>query len=339
VAIRTGNEDAVTHLLDKGADPKASKTGPWATLTRSVFYKSYDVVYQLLDHGVSVDQKMAYPSNIPTLMSYAVANENFELLENLIARNADANIGDAYGWTPLMDAIHMQNLELVEQLLPLSDPTLLSAEPITGKYQEKGFERTYPRCNALYVAEQIDTPAGAEIVAMVKARIEELGKTVLSPESMVAELDGLQSQIDQSLDAYQIEEGLVKLEKGLTLLRPLALSAESDSRLVNHAILFVLLKHELLILSDQNLQTEDRDFAESLFSLGSTTRKWHDMLDVFHDASEAYPHSKLDVWQETHGKPSRKGWNFDLIAEWIESHDNTNVRDRLYDTLDFFELN
>ncbi len=339
VAIRKQNNDAVTRLLEKGADPKASKNGPWATLTRSVYYKNHDVLYQLLDHGVHIDQQLSYPGNIPTLMSYAVTIEDFELLNNLIARNADANIGDSYGWTPLMDAIHQQNLELVELLLPLSDPTILSAKPITGKYHEKGFKQTYPRCNALYVAEQIDSPLGAKIVAAVKSRIEELGKTIATPESMIADLDALQSRIQYLMNAYKIDEGLVELEKGLTLLKPMPLSADSDARFVKHAIWFILQKHEMLVMNNDNLQDEDREFANTLFSLGSTTEKWHDMLDVFHDATDAFPHDQLDVWQETHGKPSRKGWNFSHITEWIETHEDTVVRDRLYDTLDFFELN
>jgi len=339
VAIGKNNNDAVVRLLKNGADPKASKKGPWGTLTLAVFYKNYDVVSLLLDHGVHINQQLSYPGNIPTLMSYAVANEEYELLNNLIARGADANIGDNYGWTPLMDAIHQQNLDLVELLLPLSDPTVLSSKAITGKYQEKDFKRSYPRCNALYVAEQIESPLGDKIVAAVKARIDELGKTITSPESIIVNLDALKSQIEHMLYAYKINKGLVEVEKGLALIRPVSLSAESDSRLVNHAIWFILMKHELSVMNNENLQAEDREFAETLFSLGSTNRKWHDMLDVLHDAKEVFPQNKLDDWQEAHGKPSRKGWDFGPITEWIENHEDTKVRDRLYDTLDFFELN
>ncbi len=189
------------------------------------------------------------------------------------------------------------------------------------------------------MAEQIESPLGDKIVAAVKARIDELGKTTLSPESMIVNLDALRSQIAHLLYAYNIDKGLVEVEKGLNLIRPVSLSAESDSRLVKHAIWFILIKHELLVMNNENLQTEDREFADALFSLGSTNRKWHDMLDVLHEAKEAFPQDRLNAWQEAHGKPSRKGWNFGPITEWIETHEDTQVRDRLYDTLDFFELN
>ena len=61
--------------------------------------------------------------------------------------------------------------------------------------------------------------------------------------------------------------------------------------------------------------------------------------NYFAAAKIVYPSTLIKTWQKNYGNPSRKEWNFDVVADWIESQDNEEIRDRLYDTLDFFELN
>lgn len=83
----------------------------------------------------------------------------------------------------------------------------------------------------------------------------------------------------------------------------------------------------------------EREDVRALQTLGGRFLKWHDMLDVLYAAKNASPAAELEDWKRIHGEPSHKDWTFDRLNQWVESVENSKIRDRLFDTLDFFELN
>lgn len=335
VAIRIQDVPSVKALLEAKVDTEISGRGT-SPLSRAVIFKNLDIIELLLDAGADMNARLRNPTHSSTLLGYSVETGNSDLLVDLIERGADANIGDSLGWTPLMHAVRSKNWEMIEQLLPISDPNILSTSATTAYTFDDEAERQYPICNALFIAEQIDTADGEKIREALAARAAELGT---STDNLLPTLSSLRSEIELARKRYKVADAMESTDKGLNLLKLQKLSEKSDSKLVNHAIWFVLFKHELMIASGSNLDSEDRTFNQLLIDLGSMAEKWHDTMDLFHTATTEDPAQAIASWQQTHGKPNRKDWNYDLLDDWIASVKEVEVQDRLYTVLDFFELN
>lgn len=333
IAIVNAGKDVVKALLEAGADPNGFDMR--TPMARAIAFDKLELVDLLLDYGADIEARLGYPANRPTLLSYAAATGNTDLIKMLLRRGASPDAGDTFGWTPLMETIHAQDEQNFELLLPVSNANINSRYEVKVT-STKGFDRSYPVCNALYVAEQIDSPLGEKFR---KAILEKTDNAESSPESTLLQLQTLRAQTGDAADSGNLEDAQQLNAEAWNLINTFEINSMSSAELVNQAISVLLWRHELSVATNNNLKSDERGYIEYLFSIGSNTKKWHDMLDVMHAALLDYPKAQLEQWKRDHGAPSRQGWDFSLLHEWIESTEDVTVRDRLYDTLDFFELN
>jgi serine/threonine protein kinase/ankyrin repeat protein len=93
------NTEAMSLLLDAGADPNASDTGfGWTPLMFSVVSNDLDGMRLLVRRGASVNQR----TRAGTALHRAAQFLNSEAVRFLLDRGADANARDGWGATPLM---------------------------------------------------------------------------------------------------------------------------------------------------------------------------------------------------------------------------------------------
>jgi len=337
VAIQKSNIAAVEMILEAGADPNAKglSTGFLPVIT-AVVTENKKALNLLIDAGADVNSRLSFPFSTLPLISYAASKKDAALVDKLLKLGADPELQDQFGWTPLMEAVHVQHWDSIELLLPHSDPTVISSRAIDGDIIEKKLGRFYPRCNAIYIAEQVQTPMGEKILA---ALIEKAGDSNTTIASAPANIQTHLTNADVKAEAGQLKESMDEVNAGLALAFNLELSGESDSELIYNVIGLLLYKHELAIINNENLNEEEQSLVQHLIGLGATSKKWHDMLNVFAAGKEKFPEDEIKAWEQEHGAPSRKGWRYNLIIDWIESQDDVVTRDRLYDVLDFFELN
>ncbi|MFK8081683.1 MAG: ankyrin repeat domain-containing protein [Granulosicoccus sp.] len=337
-ALSNADLATIRALLAAGADPQTNAGGlvSFSPMTRAVAIKNYDAVYALIEAGADVNTWVAVPTYGPTLLSYAASTGNTTMFEYLLERGADADKADGYGWTPLMDAVHAQDWPLIQRLLPISNPAIMSTRKISESSSDKGLDRYYPKTNAVYIAEQIDSALGKKIRQALQNRMAEFGE---STETLLLKLQNIETKISAASNENRIADALDVSDEGIAMVNTQPLEASTHADIINHAIYLLVVKHELAIMAGDNLNDSERVMVDKLIAIGGQYGKWHDMLDVFYAAKTADPKPQLDTWLEKHGQPSRKGWKFDLLTDWIESFEDVTVRDRLYDTLDFFELN
>lgn len=279
----------------------------------------------------------AGPSAQETLLAYFVNLDEQELVKLLLEHDAKASYGDRFGWTPLMDAVHNQNLAMIELLLPSSDPRIKSKLEITINDQdikETGVE--YPVIDAMGIAERIETDTGKQIVEAIQKRLN-----VLDPAPSVpvpAQFNEVMAEIRRLRTEFEIAAVLALSNEAIELLSNEKIDKSTDNKLVGNAIYLLLYKHEAGVAAGEKLNESDMALASKLINAGSNAQKWHDMLDILDTARSASAQAEIDAWENTYGIPEKELWDFDFLARWIDSNEDESVRDRLYDTLDYFEL-
>jgi ankyrin repeat protein len=72
-------------------------------------------VEQFLSEGFDVNRRSSGEDT--SLLSLAVQQDEYQMGEFLLARGANANLRDLYGWTPLMYAAVAGNVRMTELLL------------------------------------------------------------------------------------------------------------------------------------------------------------------------------------------------------------------------------
>jgi ankyrin repeat protein len=97
------NPNVINEISDRG----------FSTLILACYRGNTEVANFLIDHVKDVN----YKSSEGTALAGLSVRYNRDLVEHLLNKNADPNIGDSTGITPLLWAIKSGNKELVEILL------------------------------------------------------------------------------------------------------------------------------------------------------------------------------------------------------------------------------
>lgn len=111
---RSGTVTEVQNLMKQNPDVvNQVNEGGFSPLILACYRGNIEVAKFLIDHVKDVN----YKSREGTALAGLAVKYNRELTEALLKRNADPNIADATGYTPLFWAVKFGNKELVELLL------------------------------------------------------------------------------------------------------------------------------------------------------------------------------------------------------------------------------
>jgi len=111
---RSGTLDEMKTLVSQNPDIINSKNERGFTpLILACYRGNTEVAKYLIDNVKDLN----YLSQEGTALSSLCINYNKELVEKILAKNADPNIQDSFGNTPLLWAVKRNNLELVSILL------------------------------------------------------------------------------------------------------------------------------------------------------------------------------------------------------------------------------
>ena len=114
-AIRWTNYTLATTLIKKGADIHAKDIKTSRLLRYAIEHPESGLIdHFITTYGVDVKDK----SDGDSLLFYATHYEKYDLVKTLITeKNADVNIQNTYGQTPLCQALFKNNYELAKLLL------------------------------------------------------------------------------------------------------------------------------------------------------------------------------------------------------------------------------
>lgn len=123
-----GNKNVVSAFLDAGMEVNTSRnTDGWTALTAASFYKKTELVKLLLEKQANVNLQDRYGR---TPLMYAAAMDNEEIVTLLLHAGADPNIQDHYGRTALMEAYSKNAAKIAETLKNSgADPNPPAAPP------------------------------------------------------------------------------------------------------------------------------------------------------------------------------------------------------------------
>ena len=336
IAATKGNADIVRLLIDAGADPNGTGDDVRSPLSRAAFMSHFDVARLLVQAGAKVNIRKNLSKAGETILAHFVNLERVELVKLLLEQGANADTGDKFGWTPLMNAVHRQDLEMVQLLLPHSNPRIKSEKEITvAELDDKEIDAEYPIVSALDIAARFDSSAGKKIAQAIQARVDDLEPPAVS---LVMQLETALKETRKFRTSYDLSTAVDTVNNAIELLANTEFDESTDKKVINHAIYLLLYKHEMGLVVGEKLNANDLSLAEKLKAQGSRAQKWHDMLDVIGAAQSRAAQAEVDAWEQKYGVPAKGLWDFDLLSRWIDSSSDISTRDRMYDTLDYFEL-
>ncbi|MGU3375335.1 ankyrin repeat domain-containing protein [Chryseobacterium sp. M5A1_1a] len=111
---RSGTVSEVKELMKQNPDIiNQTNDGGFSPLILACYRGNIEVAKYLIDHVKNVN----YKSKEGTALAGLAVKYNKDLVENLLQKNADPNIADDTGYTPLFWAVKFGNKELIELLL------------------------------------------------------------------------------------------------------------------------------------------------------------------------------------------------------------------------------
>ncbi|MCX6612366.1 MAG: ankyrin repeat domain-containing protein [Acidobacteria bacterium] len=113
IAAVYGTIATMKTLIDKGADVNAKNRRKSTPLAWALYDEAR--VKLLLAHGADVNARLV--DGTPVLRQAAMLGNSNRLLQLLLDKNADPNIGTATGLTPLMAAANRGNVEAMQMLI------------------------------------------------------------------------------------------------------------------------------------------------------------------------------------------------------------------------------
>ncbi|GEN76069.1 ankyrin repeat domain-containing protein [Chryseobacterium hagamense] len=126
---RSGTVAEVKELMKQNPDIiNQTNEGGFSPLILACYRGNVEVAKFLMDRVKDVN----YKSREGTALSGLAVKYNRELAEYLLSKNADPNIADASGYTPLFWAVKFGNREMTELLLKnKADKTIKDAQGMT----------------------------------------------------------------------------------------------------------------------------------------------------------------------------------------------------------------
>lgn len=118
IAIRNGDAEMVTELLQQGVDANLQDGQGYTALMMAAREGSPDVVGQLLAHGAKVYLRNLYGETAVMLAAY---NGHNSVIEQLVVRGAALG-ANGRGWNPLMYAVYAGHAGTARLLLSYGVP-------------------------------------------------------------------------------------------------------------------------------------------------------------------------------------------------------------------------
>lgn len=117
IAVENGDKEMVSFLIDKGADVNLD----YDAKRPLDLAKDEEIIVILKSHGAKTQKEQDMLNHN---LIYAIGGHNIKEVESLISQGADVNtvlptpgFGEAEGTTPLMVAIHVNDIEIVKLLV------------------------------------------------------------------------------------------------------------------------------------------------------------------------------------------------------------------------------
>ena len=336
-AVAAGQIEITDLLLRAGAHPDTRNRGQSTSPLFRAMYDSNDALVDLLARaGANLDTLIGTDNRMSPI-AYAMSENKLPMALLLIEQGADPDVADYTGWTALMDALFAEQIDAIEELIVVTDPLLLTTQAITRGHRTKHLNRRYfPRTNALYIAWQMASPRKDDIAeALIKrARIvdPEWGEAVLRMQAG-------RSAADAAIYDGKPKEAIDRLREALSVTDISAFTVDVPGPAIVLAMESLTDLHELLLIDGRDFSATERSQVALIESFGGWHGKLHEMLDAIAQAQTSYPSERLERWRLAYGKPNHKDWDFTRLNNWVESMDDEAMQNRLFDTIDFFELN
>ena len=338
-AVSDSNQKAVEILLKAGANPNAGDAV--TPLQFALERGDIQILEQLLKADVDTKRLMRGTELSP--VAWAMVLGTPDQLKLLKRYGVSQDLPDAEGWTPLMDALLAGDIETATELIPASDPLAISTTPLSATQPLSHLAARvapgrswFPVTNELYLAWQLESPYREQISDALMARAGESG----DPEiAKVMQMRAWNSASDDRFAQGDVSGAIEALRESLRLARPESLEIDSDGGSIELSMNQLTKLHELLLMVDQSPTEAEYAGVGHITELGGWHQKLHDMLQAVQSAKKEYPRELLLAWRQTHGNPSHSDWDYTRLNEWIETVQDVHVRDRLFDTMDFFEMN
>ena len=117
-AARAGNLEAVTLLLEYGANPNAEDNKGKTALNYAAENKNHDIVLKLIDTKIiKIDDK---ETALSVSITSAAAAKDMMTVHKLLDRGADINGKNQLGYTPLIAAVDTGDYKFVREMLALN---------------------------------------------------------------------------------------------------------------------------------------------------------------------------------------------------------------------------
>lgn len=328
--------EMVNLLLQHGALPHVeNKSVPMPAIAYAIMNNDHEITQALLDAGATVDFNVGLLQKHPPTY-WAVRQQDLQYLKLLVENGADPSAKDGRGWTALSEALRIGENELAEYLIPLTDPGIETYPETRIKSNKFPDYRWFPASNALFLARQFSDDSNARLSEKILDRTEQLGGL---EQRQLLDLKAWKSASQLAYAQGDTTQSVAHLEQGLSTIDISKLEPTSSGALVLTAMGMLADLHELRVVTERSFEDSYREQAAHITALGGGYQKWHDMLDAVELTLSENPTKRLESWQAKHGAPNSKEWNFDRLNAWVESQHDAKLRDRLYDTLDYFELN
>lgn len=113
-AALAGHRDVAVLIIESGADPSGQDGKGFTALHAAAYTGHLDIVMLLIKQGVNVDDHKNKSGVTPL---HAATEGNFlDIAKVLLSQDADINIEDGSGWTPVMRATFKSYPEMVKLL-------------------------------------------------------------------------------------------------------------------------------------------------------------------------------------------------------------------------------
>lgn len=131
-AVAIGDLEAVQYLVSEGqVSPMSLSYDGWTPLHLAAFFGHEDIAEYLMTQGVDVNARSDNDQN-NTPIHAAAAGRKQSIVKLLLDHQADPNLKQGKGWTPLLQAVNNYDLAMCELLLDYgADVNIANDEGVT----------------------------------------------------------------------------------------------------------------------------------------------------------------------------------------------------------------
>ena len=110
-AIYEGKKEIVTLLIQNGANVNLVDGVSWSPISVAVERNNIEILEILIDRGGNLNTTMNGSSN-RTLLNFAIEIGSQEIVRTMMENDADVNITENDGWTPLCFSFFKDKIEI-----------------------------------------------------------------------------------------------------------------------------------------------------------------------------------------------------------------------------------